>query len=57
MRDLCGLKELTLQWRIGKPFIGTGEFCESRLHAVTCLASLYVGKQHRINKAYKTAMN
>ena len=57
MRDLCGLKELGLQWRIGAPFIGTGEFCESRLHAVTCLASLYVGKQHRLNKAYKTAMN
>ena len=55
MRDLSGLKELALQWRImSAPFIGAGEICESRLHAVTCLASLYVGKQHRISKCRKT---
>ena len=49
MRDLFGLKELAPLWRIGAPFIGTGEICESILHAVTCLASLHVRKQHRIN--------
>ena len=26
-----------------------GEICELRLHTVTCLASLHVGKQHRTN--------
>ena len=54
MIDLSGLKELALQWRISAPLIGAGEICESRLQAVTCLASLYVGKQHRINKCFKT---
>ena len=48
MIDLSGLRVLALQWRIGALF-SAGEICESRLHAVTCLASLYVGKQHRIN--------
>ena len=41
--------DLALSWRIGARLFDAGEICELRLHTVTCLASLYVGKQHRTN--------
>ena len=44
-----GLKDLALSWWIGLRFFDVGEICELRLHTVTCLASLYVGKQHWTN--------
>ena len=47
IRDWHGLKDLALSWWIGARFFDAGEICELRLHTVTCLASLYVGKQHR----------
>ena len=55
------LRDLALSWWIGAQFFDAGEICESRLHIVTCLASLYVGKQHWTNnepqKPNKLAMN
>ena len=47
IRDWPGLKDLALSWWIGARFFDTGEVCELKLQTVTCLASLYVGKQHR----------
>ena len=49
IRDSPGLKDLVLSWWIGVRFFDVGEICELRLHTVTCLASLYVGKQHWTN--------
>ena len=49
IRDWPGLKDLVLSWWIGAWFFYVGEICELRLHTVTCLASLYVGKQHWTN--------
>ena len=47
IRDWPGLKDLALSWWIGALFFDAGEVCELKLQTVTCLASLYVGKQHR----------
>ena len=49
IRDWPGLKDLALSWWIGARFFDAEEVCELRLHTVTCLASLYVGKQHQTN--------
>ena len=49
IRDWPGLKDLVFSWWIGLRFFDVGEICELRLHTVTCLASLYVGKQHWTN--------
>ena len=49
LRDWPCLKDLALIWWISARFFDAGEICELRLHTVTCLASLYVGKQHRTN--------
>ena len=49
IRDWPGLKDLALSWWIGLWFFDVGEISELRLHTVTCLASLYVGKQHWTN--------
>ena len=49
IRDSPGLKDLALSWWIGARFFDAGEICELRLHTVSCLASHYVGKQHRTN--------
>ena len=50
IRDWPCLKYLTVSWWIGRArFFDAGEICELRLHTVTCLASLYVGKQHQTN--------
>ena len=49
IREWPGLKDLTVSWWIGARFFDAAEICELRLHTVTCLASLYVGKQHRTN--------
>ena len=50
IRDWPCLKDLALSWWISARFFDAAEICELRLHTVTCLASLYVGKQHRTNK-------
>ena len=50
MRDWPCLKDLALSWWISARFFDAAEICELRLHTVTCLALLYVGKQHRTNK-------
>ena len=50
MRDWPCLKDLALSWWISARFFDAAEICELRLHTVTCLASLYVGK-HRTNSA------
>ena len=42
-------KDSALSWWIGARFFDAGEICELRLHTVTCLASLYIGKQHQTN--------
>ena len=47
IRDWPGLKDLAHSWWIGARFFDAGEICELRLQTVPCLASLYVGKQHR----------
>ena len=50
IRDSPCLKDLALSRRIGAQSVFVvGEICELRLHAVTCLASHYVEKQHRTN--------
>ena len=49
IRDWPYLKDLSVSWWISAQFFDAGEICELRLHTVTCLASLYVGKQHRTN--------
>ena len=62
-RDTCDERkrqetDLTLRnWRFrGKSL--RGSLIRLRLHKVTCLASLYVGRQHRTNnEPYKMAMN
>ena len=43
------LLRLALSRRICERFFDAREICELRLHSVTCLASHYVGKQHRTN--------
>ena len=43
-------QDLPVSWRIGPPFFDAGEICELRLDTVTCLASIYVGKQHQTTK-------
>ena len=43
------LRDLTVSWWISVRFFDAGEICELRLHTVTCLALLYVGKQHQTN--------
>ena len=50
IRDSPCLKDLALSRRIGAQSVFVaGEICGLRLHAVTCLASHYVEKQHRTN--------
>ena len=44
IRDWPCLKDLALSWWISAQFFDAGELCELRLHTVTCLASLYVGR-------------
>ena len=53
IRNWPGLEDLALSRWIGARVFDAGEICESRLHTVTCLASLYVGKQHRTNNKPK----
>ena len=43
-------QDLPVSWRIGPPFFDAGEICELRLDTVTCLTSIYVGKQHQTTK-------
>ena len=54
IRDWPGLKDLALSWWIGARFFDAGEVCELKLQTITCLASLYVGKQHRRRRRSKT---
>ena len=49
IRNWPSLKDLALSWWISARSFDAGEICEFRLHTVTCLASLYVGKQYRTN--------
>ena len=57
IRDWPGLKDLTVSWWVGERVFDATEICELRLHTVTCLASLYVGKQHRTNNEAQNRKN